>query len=154
MPDTLSLPQTWLLFWHEVLLVPTCLLGLESCQVLRRIDSNAVLSLLWLQLGQTKQQPCMLAPMISEMSQLPNKFWGCLTPKLCGQRGGRTRYLGQRTANKTINFFSHFHALISDTNYKHLECFVMLGTHSELRMSQMSHVLLQFGSHEQLRLEL
>ena len=32
---------------------------------------------------------------------------------------------------KTINFFSHFYGLVPDTNYKHLECFVMLGTHSE-----------------------
>ena len=32
---------------------------------------------------------------------------------------------------KTINFFSHFHGLIPDTNYKHLLCLVMLETHSE-----------------------
>ena len=31
----------------------------------------------------------------------------------------------------TINLFSHFHGLIPDTNYDHLECFVMLTTHSE-----------------------
>ena len=40
-----SLPQTWLLFRHGVLLPPTCLPGLESPQALRRIKSNAVLSL-------------------------------------------------------------------------------------------------------------
>ena len=40
-----SLRQTWLLFRHGVLLPPTCLLGLESPQALRRIKSNAVLSL-------------------------------------------------------------------------------------------------------------
>ena len=27
-----------------------------------------------------------------------------------------------------------------DNNYKHLKCFVMLGTHSELRRGQMSHI--------------
>ena len=31
---------------------------------------------------------------------------------------------------KTINFFSHFYGLVPDTNYKRLECFVMLGTQS------------------------
>ena len=41
---------------------------------------------------------------------------------------------------KTINFFSHFHGLVPDTNYKHFECFVMLGTHSEPRRGQMSHM--------------
>ena len=41
----LYLPQTWFLFRHGVLLPPTCLLGLESPQALRKIKSNAVLSL-------------------------------------------------------------------------------------------------------------
>ena len=41
---------------------------------------------------------------------------------------------------KTVNIFSHFHGLLPDTNYKHLECFVMLGTHSEPRRGQMSHI--------------
>ena len=41
----LSLPQTWLLSRHGVLLLPTCLPGLESLQALCRINSNAVLSL-------------------------------------------------------------------------------------------------------------
>ena len=38
---------------------------------------------------------------------------------------------------KTINYF---HGLIPDTNYKHFECFVMLGTHSEPHRGQMSHI--------------
>ena len=42
---SLSLSQTWLLFRHGALLLPTCLPGLESPQVLCRIKSNAVLSL-------------------------------------------------------------------------------------------------------------
>ena len=41
---------------------------------------------------------------------------------------------------KTINFFTRFHGFVPDTNYKHLECFVMLGTLSEPRSSQMSHI--------------
>ena len=49
----LSLPQTWVLFQRGVLLLPTYLPGLESPQALRRIKSNAVLSLLT-KLGQTK----------------------------------------------------------------------------------------------------
>ena len=43
-------------------------------------------------------------------------------------------------SRKTINLFSHFHGLVPDTNYKHLECFVMLGTHSEPHRGQMSHI--------------
>ena len=80
---SLSLPQTWLLFRHGVLLLPTCLPGLESPQALRRINSNAVLSLY---------------------------AYSSFNPK-----DGR----------KTINFLSHFHELMPDNNYKHLECFVM-----------------------------
>ena len=34
-------------------------------------------------------------------------------------------------SRNTINIFSHFHGLVPDTNYKHLECFIMLGTHSK-----------------------
>ena len=34
----------------------------------------------------------------------------------------------------------HFRGLIPDTNYKHLERFVMLGTHSELHRGRMSHI--------------
>ena len=41
---------------------------------------------------------------------------------------------------KTVNLLSHFHGLIPDTNYKHLECFIMLGTHFETRRCQMSHI--------------
>ena len=41
---------------------------------------------------------------------------------------------------KTINLLSHFHGLIPDTNYKHLECFIMLGTHFETHRCQMSHI--------------
>ena len=41
---------------------------------------------------------------------------------------------------KTINFFSHFHGLMPDNNYKHLECIVMQGTHSKPRRDQMSHI--------------
>ena len=41
---------------------------------------------------------------------------------------------------KTVNFFSHFHGLVPDTNCNHLECFVMLGTHSQPRRGEMSHI--------------
>ena len=41
---------------------------------------------------------------------------------------------------KTINFFTHFLGFVPDTNYKHLECFVMLGTLSEPRRGRMSHI--------------
>ena len=41
---------------------------------------------------------------------------------------------------KTINFLNHFYGFVPDTNYKHFECFVMLGTLSEPRRGQMSHI--------------
>ena len=41
---------------------------------------------------------------------------------------------------KTINFFTHFHGFVPHTNYKHLECFIMLRTLSEPRRGQMSHI--------------
>ena len=41
---------------------------------------------------------------------------------------------------KTISFLSHFHGLVRDANYKHLESFVKLGTHSEPRRGEMSHI--------------
>ena len=41
---------------------------------------------------------------------------------------------------KAINDFSHFCGLIPDTHSKHLECFVKIGTHSELHRGQMSHI--------------
>ena len=41
----------------------------------------------------------------------------------------------------TINFFSHFHGLIPNINYEHLESFTMLGMQSQLRRNQMTSVL-------------
>ena len=41
-------------------------------------------------------------------------------------------------SRKTINFLGHFHGLVPDTNYEHLESFVMIGTHSEPRRGEMS----------------
>ena len=40
----------------------------------------------------------------------------------------------------SVNVFSHFHRLMPDNNYKHLKCFVMVGTHSEPHRNQMSHI--------------
>ena len=51
-----------------------------------------------------------------------------------------TRYLGQRVAEKSSNCFSHFHGLVPHINYKDLEGFVMLGTHSEPRRGETSHI--------------
>ena len=41
---------------------------------------------------------------------------------------------------KTHHLFQPFSWLIADTNYKHLECLAMPGTHSEQRWSQMPHI--------------
>ena len=45
-----------------------------------------------------------------------------------------------KASQKTTNSFSHFRGLVPDTNYKHLECFVMLGKHSEPRRGRISHI--------------
>ena len=41
---------------------------------------------------------------------------------------------------KTINIFNHYRGLVPDTNYKHLECFIMLGTHSELQRGHVTYM--------------
>ena len=46
-------------------------------------------------------------------------------------------YLGEKWPKKLL---SHYHGLIPETNYKHLECFITLGTHSQLRRGQMSYM--------------
>ena len=43
-------------------------------------------------------------------------------------------------SQKSSKFFSHFYGLVPDTNYKNLEGFVMLVTHSEPRRSETSHI--------------
>ena len=108
---SLSLLQTWLLFRHGILLLPTCLSGLESPQALRRINSNAVVSLFWLQLGQTNQPRCMLAsatPMISsstarEISQLLTRLRGPgrWTPQLRGWQEGTAPFETPNKNNKS-----------------------------------------------------
>ena len=94
-----------------------------------------------------------------EMSQLPTRLRGRVTetPNCVGGEGLRPLptpinggtpplkfppYSLFRTkgGRKTINVFSHFHGIMPDNNYKHFECFVMLGTHSEPRRGQMSHI--------------
>ena len=95
-----------------------------------------------------QQGKCLIYPpdCVGRVTKSPNCVGGCapfepplmeghLTLKfpsysLFRPKGGR----------KTINIFSHFHGLVPDTNYKHLECFVMLGTHSEPHRGQMSHI--------------
>ena len=46
-------------------------------------------------------------------------------------------YLGESEA-KSHQLFSPF--FINDTNYEHLECFVILGTHSHVHRGQMSQI--------------
>ena len=43
-------------------------------------------------------------------------------------------------SRKTSNVLGRFYGLVPDTNYKHLESFVMLRTHSEPRRGEMSHI--------------
>ena len=93
----LSLPQTWVLFQRGVLLLPTYLPGLKSPQAHRRIKPNAVLSLFWLELEQTKWPHCMLVPatpMISDFTRrkMPQvhtrvRGQGHRNPKLRGRQG-------------------------------------------------------------------
>ena len=136
-PFTFSTPNL-APFRHGVPLLPTCLPGLESPQVLHRIKSNAVLSLFRLELGLTKWPHCILAPATPtissftarEMPQVATRTTHCISGDGAQPKGGR----------KTITLFSNFHGVVPDTNYKHLECFIMLGTHSKLCWGQMSHI--------------
>ena len=71
---------------EQLLLLPTCLLGLESPQALRKTNSNAVFYLFRLQLGQTKRSHCMLAPTIlskKNVSATHQSAWvGSLKPHI------------------------------------------------------------------------
>ena len=129
---------------------------LESPQVLHRTNSNAVFSLFWLQLGQTKRPICMLAPAkptisgftASKLFYLPARLrgWGHWNPKLRGWEGvpplqfSPYSIFWPKGSQKTINSFSHFHGLMPDNNYKHFKCFVILATHSKPCRGQMSHI--------------
>ena len=74
------------------------------------------------------------------------------TPNCVGSEGGTAPFKPPLTGGhpyslfrpkggrKTSNVLNHFHGFVPDTNYKHLECFVMPGTLSELRRGQMSHI--------------
>ena len=91
-----------LLFRHGVLLLPTCLPGLESLKALSRIKWNVVLSLFWLEQGQTKWPHCMLAPATlktsgftaREMPQVPSRACGRghWNHKLRGRRGNKAPF--------------------------------------------------------------
>ena len=74
-------------------------------------------------------------------------WWGICTPFEPPLMGGHSplkfpayTLFRPKGGRKTINVFSHIHRLVSNTNYKHLECFLTLGTHSEPRRGQMSHI--------------
>ena len=43
-------------------------------------------------------------------------------------------------SRKSSNFLAHFNGLVPDINHKDLEGFVMLGTHSEPRRGETSHI--------------
>ena len=97
-----------------------------------------------LQLGQTKQPYCMLASTTHEI----HKQEKCLSYQPDCVEGGHwisinggcppilkfppCSVIRAKGGQKTINFLAIFMCL-SDTNYEHLECFVMLGTHSKLK---------------------
>ena len=49
-------------------------------------------------------------------------------------------YLPGFESPQALNIFSNFHGFMPDANYKHLESFVKLGTHSEPRRGEMSHI--------------
>ena len=137
---SLSLPQTWLLFQ----------LAYRDCKRFVGLTQSSAASALPLlpATGANKTTPLHVGTSYTHnfefysVSELPTKLrgWqgGCahFAPPLTGdtsfQNSLRARYLGQRAAKKTINVFRHFHGLIPDTHYKHLECFVMVGMHSLL----------------------
>ena len=150
---SLPLPQTWLLFQHGVLHLPTCLLGLESIQSLHWTISNAVFFFDY----NWGKQNCMLAPATPTISGFTAKEMSQLPTRLRGQWGGTAPFeppLTRRHPPFKIPpvliiwskgrpkkpFLNHFHVLIPDANCTYLECIVMLGTHSKLHSGQMSHI--------------
>ena len=72
-------------FSDRVLLLATCLLGRESPHALHRTISNTFFSLIWLQLRQTKQPHCMLAPATPTISGFPARKMTQLPTRLRGQ---------------------------------------------------------------------
>ena len=45
-----------------------------------------------------------------------------------------------KSGQESINIFSHFHELITETNYQHLECSITLGMHSQVCRCQLSQI--------------
>ena len=110
-----------------------------------------------MQLVQTQCPHCMLAPTTSMILGFTTREMSLLPTRLCGWRRTapiRTPLTRRhpflkfplyslfraKGGRKTIKIFSHYHGLIPGTNYKYLECFVMLGTHSEPCKGQIVHV--------------
>ena len=93
---------------------------------------------------------CMLTPATPTMSGFPAREMSQLSTRLHGRVTESPICVGpiiRRTlpskfppysifrakgGQKTIKFCSNFHGVTPDTNYKHFECFVMLGTYSQL----------------------
>ena len=61
-------------FRHKVLLLSTCLPGLESPQVLHRTNSNAVFSIFWQNWGKHNGPQCMLLQFTKKVSTLRQKY--------------------------------------------------------------------------------
>ena len=118
----LSLPQTWLLFRHGVLLLPTCL---PDSKVAKRFVGLNQTSTIPLELGQKKWPHCMLAPATPTISGFKGlrRVGGVTETTICvGGEGpaplrtpitgntslslkfSRTRYLGQRAAENQQPF--------------------------------------------------
>ena len=95
-----------------------------------------------------------------EMPQVPTRACGRghRNHNLPGRRGGTAPFEPPSTgvhpplkfppyslfrpkgSRKSSDFLSHFHGLVPDINYKYLEGFVMLGTHSKPRRGETSHI--------------
>ena len=70
----------------------------------------------------------------------PFPTWSTTFSNLLAQKFPPYSIFRPKCGWKAIECFSHFYGLITETNYEHLECFVMLETHSQVHRGQMSHI--------------
>ena len=135
----------WLLFQHVVLLLATCLLRLKHSQTLCRIKSNAVFSLFWQQLGQTKRPHYMLAKSYTHSIGFSNKKYfsypsdcvgGVTEPTNCvsSSTGSTLFVIPPNTLPKTLHLW-----LDTESNNECLKCFVKLEMHSQGHKGEMSY---------------
>ena len=149
--SSLSVSQSSVFFRQGVLLPATCLLRLKSLKSFVGLIQMQCSPSFDCNRGKQNDQ-CLSYPpdSVGGVTEPPNCVdggrdappskphqWGDVHPPLKFPSYSIFRAKG---SHKTINFFYHFHGLIPDTNYKHLELFITLGRYSQLHRGLMSPI--------------